>query len=85
MLDTPDVAVLPIGLPGLPFHLRLDSLSAFFLMVIGAASAGISAFRGRLLPPGRGHAARACCAWSTTSSWPAWWAWCWPTTPTPSW
>ena len=27
----PEVAVLPLGLPQLPFHLRLDSLSAFFL------------------------------------------------------
>ena len=34
--------VLPLGLPGLPFHLHLDALSAFFLMLIGAASAGIS-------------------------------------------
>ena len=38
VFDTPDVAVLPLGLPGLPFHLRLDGLSAFFLMVIAAAS-----------------------------------------------
>jgi formate hydrogenlyase subunit 3/multisubunit Na+/H+ antiporter MnhD subunit len=42
----------------LPFHLRLDSLAAFFLMVIGAASAGISAFaagyfrKGEGTPPG---------------------------------
>ena len=55
---TPEVAVLPIGLPALPFHLRLDSLSAYFLMVIGAASAGISAFaagyfrKGEGTPPG---------------------------------
>ena len=55
---TPEVAVLPIGLPSLPFHLRLDSLSAYFLMVIGAASAGISAFaagyfrKGEGTPPG---------------------------------
>ena len=55
---TPDVAVLPIGLPGLPFHLRLDSLAAYFLMVIGAASAGISTFaagyfrKGEGTPPG---------------------------------
>src|SRR5665647_3904079 len=28
-----EVAVLPIGLPQLPFHLRLDSLSSFFLPV----------------------------------------------------
>ncbi len=58
LLDTPEVAVLPIGLPTLPFHLRLDALSAYFLMVIGAASAGISAFaagyfrKGEGTPPG---------------------------------
>ncbi|ODV05925.1 MAG: hydrogenase 4 subunit B [Rubrivivax sp. SCN 70-15] len=58
LLGTPEVAVLPIGLPSLPFHLRLDSLSAYFLMVIGAASAGISAFaagyfrKGEGTPPG---------------------------------
>lgn len=55
---TPEVAVLPIGLPGLPFHFRLDSLSAYFLMVIGGASAGISIFaagyfrKGEGTPPG---------------------------------
>ena len=54
----PQAVVLPIGLPRLPFHFRLDSLSAFFLMVIGGASAGISAFaagyfrRGEGTPPG---------------------------------
>lgn len=58
LVAAPEVAVLPIGLPALPFHLRLDSLSAFFLMVIGAASAGISTFaagyfrRGEGTPPG---------------------------------
>ncbi|HQR19703.1 MAG TPA: hydrogenase 4 subunit B [Burkholderiaceae bacterium] len=54
----PEVAVLPLGLPGLPFHLRLDALSAFFLLLLGAASAGVSAFaagyfrRGEGTPPG---------------------------------
>jgi hydrogenase-4 component B len=54
----PEVAVLRIGLPTLPFHLRLDALSAFFLMVIGCASAGVSVFaagyfrRGEGTPPG---------------------------------
>jgi formate hydrogenlyase subunit 3/multisubunit Na+/H+ antiporter MnhD subunit len=54
----PGVAVLPIGLPDLPFHLRLDSLSAYFLIVIGVASAGISTFaagyfrKGEGTPPG---------------------------------
>lgn len=58
LMGTPEVAVLPIGLPSLPFHLRLDRLSAYFVMVIGAASAGISAFaagyfrKGQGTPPG---------------------------------
>lgn len=58
LLGKPEVAVLPIGLPALPFHLRLDRLSAFFLMVIAATSAGISAFaagyfrKGEGTPPG---------------------------------
>ena len=37
-------AVLPVGLPGLPFHFRLDALSAFFLAVIGAGAGGVSLF-----------------------------------------
>ncbi len=58
VLAPPEVAVLPIGLPSLPFHFRLDSLSAFFLMVIGSISAGVSAFaagyfrQGEGTPPG---------------------------------
>jgi len=54
----PETAVLPLGLPGLPFHLRLDPLSAFFLLVLGSASAGVSAFasgyfrKGEGTPPG---------------------------------
>ena len=36
--------VLPIGLPGMPFHLRLDVLSAFFLTLLGLAGSGISAY-----------------------------------------
>ncbi|HEX7441309.1 MAG TPA: hydrogenase 4 subunit B [Caldimonas sp.] len=58
MFSAPEVVVLPLGLPGLPFHLRLDPLAGFFLMVIGAASAGVSAFaagyfrKGEGTPPG---------------------------------
>ena len=54
----PDVAILPLGLPQLPFHLRLDSLSSFFLMLIGGVSAGVSTFaagyfrQGEGTPPG---------------------------------
>jgi len=39
-----ETVVLPIGLPTLPFHLRLDPLAAFFLMVIGSVTAGVSTF-----------------------------------------
>jgi formate hydrogenlyase subunit 3/multisubunit Na+/H+ antiporter MnhD subunit len=54
----PETAILPLGLPQLPFHLRLDSLSAFFLILIGGVSAGVSAFaagyfrQGEGTPPG---------------------------------
>lgn len=53
-----EVAELALGLPDLPFHLRLDKLSAFFLAVIGSVSAGISIFaagyfrKGEGTPPG---------------------------------
>jgi len=40
----PQSSVLPLGLPDLPFHLRLDSLSAFFLLLLGGTSAAISLF-----------------------------------------
>jgi len=51
-------AVLPIGLPDLPMHVRLDALSSVFLLLLGASSAGISVFaagyfrRGEGTPPG---------------------------------
>jgi len=36
--------VLPLGLPELPFHQRLDALSAFFLILLGVASCGVSLY-----------------------------------------
>ncbi len=42
--QTAQSTVLPLGLPDLPFHLRLDSLSAFFLVLLGATASGISLF-----------------------------------------
>lgn len=50
--------VLPIGLPDLPVHLRLDGLSSAFLFLLGIAATGISIFaagyfrRGEGTPPG---------------------------------
>ncbi len=35
---------LPLGLPDLPFHLRVDPLAGFFLLLLGAVSAGISCY-----------------------------------------
>lgn len=53
-----EARVLPVGLPGLPVHLRIDALSAYFLAVLGVVSAGVSAFsagyfrKGEGTPPG---------------------------------
>lgn len=51
---TPQVLVLPLGLPDLPFHLRLDALSGFFLMLLGIAGAGISIFAAGYFRRGEG-------------------------------
>jgi formate hydrogenlyase subunit 3/multisubunit Na+/H+ antiporter MnhD subunit len=36
--------LLPLGLPDLPFHLRLDPLAGFFLLLLGGVGAGISVY-----------------------------------------
>lgn len=48
--------VLPLGLPDLPLHARLDPLSAFFLFLLGSASAGISVFAAGYFREGEGTA-----------------------------
>jgi formate hydrogenlyase subunit 3/multisubunit Na+/H+ antiporter MnhD subunit len=40
----PSARVLPLGLPELPFHARLDELSAFFLLLLGAVAACVSVY-----------------------------------------
>ena len=50
----PQVRILPLGLPDLPFHLRLDALSGFFLALLGAASAGISIYAAGYFRPSEG-------------------------------
>lgn len=37
-------ATLVLGLPDLPFHVRIDPLAGFFLFLLGAVSAGISVY-----------------------------------------
>jgi hydrogenase-4 component B len=41
---TVHTAVLPAGLPDLPFHVRLDQLSGFFLVVVGGLSFFVSIY-----------------------------------------
>jgi formate hydrogenlyase subunit 3/multisubunit Na+/H+ antiporter MnhD subunit len=54
----PQMVILPLGLPNLPFHARLDTLTGFFLLLLGLAGAGISIFaagyfrHGQGTPPG---------------------------------
>ena len=50
----PERAVLLIGLPDLPFHLRRDALSSLFLTLLGATAAGISLFSGGYFRKGEG-------------------------------
>ena len=59
--STPEVAILAIGLPDLPFHLRLDALAAFFLVLLGLASAGVTAFAGGYFRAGEGTAPGLIC------------------------
>ncbi|MBI5330427.1 MAG: hydrogenase 4 subunit B [Betaproteobacteria bacterium] len=44
LLGHASAIVLPIGLPDLPFHLRLDELSAFFLILLGGAAFGVTLY-----------------------------------------
>lgn len=53
--------VLPIGLPDLPAHLRLDALSITFMILLGAASAGISIFAAGYFRQGEGTAPGLLC------------------------
>ena len=50
----PQIVVLPLGLPDLPFHVRLDALSGFFLLLLGVAGAGISTFAAGYFRSGEG-------------------------------
>ncbi len=57
----PQAGVLPLGLPDLPFHVRLDPLSSFFLLLLGAAGAAVSAFSAEYFQRGGGGEIRLVC------------------------
>jgi formate hydrogenlyase subunit 3/multisubunit Na+/H+ antiporter MnhD subunit len=58
---TTEQLVLPLGLPDLPVHLHLDALSGVFLVLLGAASAGISIFAAGYFRQGEGTAPGLLC------------------------
>ncbi len=57
----PQTLVLPLGLPDLPFHMRLDPLAAVFLALIGATSIGISLYSAGYFRAGEGAAPGLLC------------------------
>ena len=57
----PQSTVLPLGLPDLPFHLRVDSLSAFFLLLLGATGTAVSLFSAGYFRSGEGTAPGLIC------------------------
>jgi formate hydrogenlyase subunit 3/multisubunit Na+/H+ antiporter MnhD subunit len=54
-------AVLIVGLPDLPMHLRRDALASLFLFLLGAAAAGISVFAAGYFRKGHGTSAGLLC------------------------
>jgi formate hydrogenlyase subunit 3/multisubunit Na+/H+ antiporter MnhD subunit len=61
MHTPPHQMVLPVGLPDLPFHVRLDALSGVFLVLLGAASVGTSIFGAGYFRTGEGAAPGLMC------------------------
>jgi hydrogenase-4 component B len=61
LTHTTEQLILPIGLPDLPVHLHLDALSGVFLVLLGAASAGISIFAAGYFRQGEGTAPGLLC------------------------
>jgi hydrogenase-4 component B len=61
MSGVTDTRVLPLGLPDLPFHLRLDALSGVFLLLLGATAAGVSLFSAGYFRDGDGIAPGLLC------------------------
>ncbi|MGH9548925.1 MAG: proton-conducting transporter membrane subunit, partial [Terriglobales bacterium] len=53
--------ILPLGLSELPFHVRLDALSRFFLALLGFASSGISIYSSGYFRSGEGTAPGLLC------------------------
>lgn len=61
LFDTPEIARLGTGLPGMPMRLRLDALSDFFLVILGAGAFGTSVFSAGYFRSGEGTAPGLLC------------------------
>lgn len=61
LFSTPETHVLPLGLPDLPMHLRLDALAAVFLALIGLAVSGVSVYAAGYFREGEGTAPGLMC------------------------
>jgi formate hydrogenlyase subunit 3/multisubunit Na+/H+ antiporter MnhD subunit len=57
----PQTAVLAVGLPDLPFHLRFDNLAAIFVMLLGFVAVGISIYAAGYFRAGEGAAPGLLC------------------------
>src|SRR4051812_36815301 len=60
MTAAPSAAILPAGLPDLPFHVRVDILSGFFLLLLGGVGFGVSLFATAYFREGEGNPALVC-------------------------
>lgn len=57
----PETHILPLGLPDLPMHLRLDALAALFLALIGLTVSGVSMYAAGYFRAGEGTAPGLMC------------------------
>ena len=57
----PQADVLALGLPDLPFHVRADPLSSFFLLLLGAAGTAVSVYSAEYFQRGGGGEIRLVC------------------------
>ena len=56
-----ETRILPLGLPDLPMHVRLDPLAGFFLALIGLAVSGVSMYAAGYFRAGEGTAPGLLC------------------------
>ena len=56
LFGIPETRILPLGLPDLPMHVRLDPLAAVFLALIGMTTCGVSLYSAGYFRPGEGTA-----------------------------